>query len=554
VIEGWPAAVRRARTAHQTIEPGLLGASVPGGGAYVGLAGGDAAGAIAAADRHGRVADVSLGPAATLVPRALAALSTHLLVVVALPAGTPGARLLSQLVAARAAGELLIALQTPPAGTNRGQLLPVGIAGLGYAGELTSATTRQPGLLAGIDLAPTALRYLGLDVPSAMRGQLLHAGDRRDVGGLERLALRLRQIGPRRVRMLALAFGAWAALLACAWPFGRPARRRALRVGALGLLWAPATVLIPAALHPPSFGVEAGIVVGGALLAGALTDALVPWPRGPLVPALAVAVLYALDLADHSKLIVRSLIGPHPFSGARFYGIGNEFRSGLTVLVLAGLAAAAGRGARSRALAGVFAAAGGTLAILLGSGRLGAAVGGVIIVATATAVATVLVLPGGPTKRAVALAVVAPPLALAALAGLDLLTAGGNGHLAHDVLGVDATENIRQAIVRRYGLAVSSLAHPRMLAATVLCALAVVVAWWRRARLSALLPGPAWRAALAGGLAGGIVGALTEDSGPLLFVVAVVVLGVVIAYLSGGTGAPAAPAAAPAERSAFVSG
>jgi hypothetical protein len=77
---------------------------------------------------------------------------------------------------------------------------------------------------------------------------------------------------------------------------------------------------------------------------------------------------------------------------------------------------------------------------------------------------------------------------------------------------------------------------------------ATVAAIAMRRRLYAALPGPAWRAALLGGLASGVVGALTNDSGPLLFVVAVVVLGVITAYLAGGAGHPAAAAAAPGAR------
>jgi hypothetical protein len=226
------------------------------------------------------------------------------------------------------------------------------------------------------------------------------------------------------------------------------------------------------------------------------------------------------------------VIGPHPLLGARFYGIGNEFRSGLTVLVLVGLAAATYRRPRSRALAGVFACAGAGLGILLGSGRLGAAVGGVIIVATATAVATVLLLPGGASRRALALAAVTPALAVVALVALDLATAGGNGHLVHNVLGVDAADNLREAVVRRYGLAADALARPRMLAATIVCILALGAAWRWRERLGALIPWPACRAALLGGLAGGVVGSFTEDSGPLLFVVAVVMVAVAAAYLA----------------------
>jgi hypothetical protein len=53
----------------------------------------------------------------------------------------------------------------------------------------------------------------------------------------------------------------------------------------------------------------------------------------------------------------------------------------------------------------------------------------------------------------------------------------------------------------------------------------------RRSLLAPVGGDPAWLAALAGGLAAGVVGALVEDSGPVLLVVAVFALGCVLSYL-----------------------
>ena len=50
---------------------------------------------------------------------------------------------------------------------------------------------------------------------------------------------------------------------------------------------------------------------------------------------------------------------------------------------------------------------------------------------------------------------------------------------------------------------------------------------------------PAFRAALAGGLAAGVVGALTEDSGPLLLLVAAAALACVAGYVYAGSPATA---------------
>jgi len=72
-----------------------------------------------------------------------------------------------------------------------------------------------------------------------------------------------------------------------------------------------------------------------------------------------------------------------------------------------------------------------------------------------------------------------------------------------------------------------------MPAATVLALAAAAAAVRSRARLLAPVGGDAaWLAAIAGGLTAGIVGALVEDSGPVLLVVAVFALGCVLSYLS----------------------
>ena len=55
----------------------------------------------------------------------------------------------------------------------------------------------------------------------------------------------------------------------------------------------------------------------------------------------------------------------------------------------------------------------------------------------------------------------------------------------------------------------------------------------RRRLLAPVGDDPAWLAALAGGLTAGVVGALSEDSGPVLLVVAVFTLGCVSTYLWG---------------------
>ncbi len=532
LVAGWPTVLERAASAPQTIDPGLLAGTIPGGAGYAGPAGASQPDAALAADRAGQIARVNLGPASTLVARTLRLSAGHGLVVADLPAGSAGLSALDALLARRTPAELVIVVQTPPASSQ--ELLPIGIADGRPARELTSGTTTLDGIVAGIDLAPTVLRWLGLSVPSDMRGQPIRARGVRDAAALTAFARRLDTIEQRRLPALQVMLLAWVTVLfaLAALRGWRWARGYALRWGGLAILWLPTTVLVAAAVSPAQAWVESTLIVAGAFALAALGDSLLPWPRGPLLPAAVGLVLITVDVARGSPLTIRSLLGPNPELGSRFFGIGNELKSGLVVLMLAGLAAALGTRPRSRQLAGAIVACGVALGVVMGSGRLGAGVGGVIIVAAATAVAAVVALPTRRRTRTLAVVVISPLLALAALAVLDLLTSGGRGHLSHDVLHAHGLRNLEDIVARRYALAWHALLRGGMPIVTLICCLAVTFAW-RNRWLYDRAPGPAWHAALLGGLAGGIAGALTEDSGPLLFVVATFVLAALTAYLRG---------------------
>ncbi|MGA8363745.1 MAG: hypothetical protein WB709_04420, partial [Solirubrobacteraceae bacterium] len=349
-IAGWQAARTRAETAPQLLRPGLLAAQVSGGAAYAGAIETDTLDSIAGADRGGRVAAVSLGAPPTLLARIAALRRTHLLVVADLPAGQTGVGDLRALNATRTPGELLLVVQRARAPRGH-ELLWAGAAGLS-PGEparrtgpstvmtLTSQTTNQRGLIAAIDLAPTILHHLDptQPLPADMRGDPIHTNGPLHSPSLGALMARLHVLGPRRLRALGWLLSAWALLLLVCAPSPR-ARAWAMRTGALGVLWTPVAVLIPAALHP-SAAVEYLTIVLACLALGALTDLLLPWPRALLAPAIVAVLALAIDALAGTQLLMRSLLGPNPILGARFYGIGNELKSGLAVLVFAAVAAA----------------------------------------------------------------------------------------------------------------------------------------------------------------------------------------------------------------------
>ena len=130
--------------------------------------------------------------------------------------------------------------------------------------------------------------------------------------------------------------------------------RRGMRVGGLAALWTPAVLLIPATFQP-SRPLQLVLVGGSALALALITDLVLPWPKGPMLPALATVVAYSVDLAFGSYLTVRSLLGPNPRFGSRFYGLGNELEALLPVIALAGLAAVPLLRRRSRRTAAAFA-------------------------------------------------------------------------------------------------------------------------------------------------------------------------------------------------------
>jgi hypothetical protein len=534
VVEGWQAALRRALGAPQVLEPGLLASQIPGGAGYAAIAGESSyMDGISAADRGGRISALSLGSAATL-PARIAALETRKQLVVAdLPAGTSGLRELRALSAARSVDELEIVMERAP-DTPGNELLWVSVGGLGGGHGLSSQSTNERGLIASIDLAPTILRHLGRRVPDEMRGKPIELDGSFDGAYLRSFKARLLVIYGRRLPALLCLLGAWALLMLAALSLRRRrARAWAARVGGLALLWTPAAVLVPA-VFGPGRGLEYVLLVLLCFGLGVLTDRLLEWPRAPLAPAVVAVVAIAVDALAGTQLLARALLGPNPELGVRFYGIGNELKSGLAVLVFAAVAAALYPAVRGRRAASTMAACGIVLAVIEGSARIGAGVGGVILVSAGTAVATVLLLQGRLTRRRGLIVLISPVVGLVVLAAIDLTTAHGTGHYTGSILHAHSAGEIRDIIVRRYTAAYDELKHGAMPFATALALVLSALAVRHRRRLLAPVDcDPGWLAALAGGLTAGVIGALSEDSGPVLLVVAVGVLGCVLSYLWG---------------------
>ncbi|HEX8743269.1 MAG TPA: hypothetical protein VF712_09045 [Thermoleophilaceae bacterium] len=546
-MKGFRRARARADDAPGDVIPGLLADTLRRRGksaAYAGVVGFPQTEAVVAADRAGRIARVSLGTIGTFAARTLALWKRHELVVARFPSDAAGLAALDRVVAARTDDDLVLVVRAPPAG--RGRLLPAGALGAGPAGQvLYSPTTRRVGLVAVTDYAPTALDHLGIDPPEKMDGRTIET---RADGDPEEVRLRMARLDvvlSRRGHALRwFAFG-FLGLAAVLWfRRRREGLDEALRTGFLAAMWLPGTALVAAYFQPTRLA-ETILLAGGSLALGSATDRLVRWPLAPAVPGLAVFAAHAIDLARGSPLIGASLAGPNPKGGARFFGIGNELEILLSLEVLFGLGALLTLTAGRRVPWG-FALGCLVAAVTIGSGRLGADVGGVITLGAGAAGAVLASLPGGPSRRAFVVAAVVPGLALVALVGIDVLT-GGDAHLTRTVLEGEGAGGLLEVIKRRLLISANGLALPAM---AVLAAIGVVcMVWGVRRRDDLLRPlrvHPAFVAGIWGALAATVIGALSNDSGPVIFNVGFLGLLLAMAY---GRGAPGAhPGRAPRPR------
>ena len=412
----------------------------------------------------------------------------------------------------------------------RRRLLAIGAAGLeGSGSNLRSDSTRTDGLVVATDLAPTVLERLGLEIPDQISGEPIEAAGSRSPDQLSDLRDRLSDVGPRRwtVVLLGLLGGALvAAALGAALPGGR---RRAARCALLAALWLPPVLLATGAIAPTGVGEMLLIAVLTGPLALA-TDVLLPWPRAIAAVAAIVIGTEIADLALGSALTARSLLGPNPILGARFYGVGNELEVTLAVIGLLGIGAALAT-APPRRLAWGFVIGGTLVAFALSWGRLGADVGAAVMLAAGSAAAAVAALGERPGRRRIAIVLLAPAAALAALALLDLAT-GGNAHFTRSVLHAGGLGGLADVAQRRVELSYNSLGRG-IIWLLVLVATAAIV-WGVRSRerlLSALEPLPGMRAALWGALVAVVVGALSNDSGPIILLIGTSYLALAAGYL-----------------------
>jgi len=396
--------------------------------------------------------------------------------------------------------------------------VPIGIAGRGFDGNLTSDSTRMDGYVLSTDLAPTILDHFGISIPPEMSGQPIRAEGTVDVAAIESLGARMAVISSRRGPVVGLNVVIWLAalLLVVLLSRGRLARP-AVRLAGLAIVYLPLVLLLGAALEPGETA-ERFLVLLLAPLLGMATLLALRGYRALAIAAGATVLAYAIDVIAGSPLTSLSLLGPNPGLGVRFYGIGNELEALLAVLVTAGtgagLAGFAPRAPR-RTCVLVFIGIGLPAAFVFAAGRFGADVGAAIVFPVGAGVAAAVIADRG--RRSLALALVAAPLAVLALLALVDLVSGANAHLTRSVLDAGGLGDLADVAQRRLQLSAHSFSRPVLLAFLPVVALVAALAYLRRDRLRAWVAGvPAMRAGLFGALAATVAGTLANDSGALL--------------------------------------
>ena len=508
----WGRAVRRAEDAPSDLTPGLLAGALAENGIATRAEPDARNAAVIAADELGHV-QIAAGcgrcPGLTVTAGEV----------------EDAERLAAQL----APGDVLIALERPPAEDDR--QLALAVAGLG-AGVTTSDSTRTDGLVLATDLAPTILERFDVPVPGEVAGQAITAVAADDPAAeVQQLDDRLAVVSPRRAEAIGVNLLVWLTLTVLA---GLAFRARGLRLAlpllALAVAYLPLVLLATAAIEPSELAERLLAGLGAPALALLTLRLVGGW--GALAVACAATVgAHAVDVIVGSPLTGFSLLGPNPALGVRFYGIGNELEATLGPLLLIGTGAAVtalrpDASARTRAAWFVAAALAGVAAFA--PGRFGADVGAAIGIPAGAAVAVAAVLQAG-TRRTL-LILGAAPGALAVLAALDLVL-GGDAHLSRSVLEAGGLDEVGQVAERRLRLCAACFSRygtsPALWAAAALIVSGVV---WRRQVLGWFAGAPAVRAGFLGAAAATLVGTVANDSGAMLLMIGTAVTSLCAGY------------------------
>jgi hypothetical protein len=211
-------------------------------------------------------------------------------------------------------------------------------------GLLTSATTRTPGVIANIDVAPTILSWFNTPAPATMTGhpivQTPHAHGIDEILELDRIiSLNERGLVPTGLALAALVVITMAGGLLSVWRMPRAAPVFAFL--ALALLNMPLGMLLASRIPAHTISEYAAVILGlmaGLAASQTALSKVIPGNLSPSALATAATVLVvAVDALFGQPLVKFAMISGYQVQGIRFYGIGNEYMGiilGMTLLAV----------------------------------------------------------------------------------------------------------------------------------------------------------------------------------------------------------------------------
>jgi hypothetical protein len=214
-------------------------------------------------------------------------------------------------------------------------------------GLLTSPTTRTAGLVANVDVAPTILRLLNCDVPTAMIGRPMRRATIGDMDGAHRLALLARKdfVSVLDAQAMTPVTVSIAAVCLTLFLCGFVARRRSGPRGARRWAWIlvcganfPVALLLAPILIPPTL-LEYGLRIAAWMGALAAVCYLLARPlrlSPPVVACLFGLLILTADILAGQPLQKDSLLSSSALNGVRYYGVGNEYLGVILGIALMG--------------------------------------------------------------------------------------------------------------------------------------------------------------------------------------------------------------------------
>ena len=212
------------------------------------------------------------------------------------------------------------------------RLTPVMVMGKGFSkGLLVSASTKRPGILTNLDISTTILSHYGIGRQGGQLGNRIHSsGEEMEVGELLKYNGLLKEVNNQRASLLRTYVTIMIILLIAALICIFYLRKYLIyaEVFLQFTMAIPISYLLLPIFHRPTL---TGSLSLSWLLALAITGLIWIFTKERSMMAKSVSyciiitVLLIVDQLTGATLIASSPLGYDIISGARFYGIGNEY-------------------------------------------------------------------------------------------------------------------------------------------------------------------------------------------------------------------------------------